>query len=206
MTDIKKERKVKDFSKGMIYRIVCNITGDVYIGSSAQTCAQRLSKHVDKYKQWKKDNAKVYYSSFIIIARNDYKIILVESYPCKNNDELFSREQFWMEQTECVNKKRAHNTPYQNQEYDKQYNKDNAERISECMKKRYIANKDTILLQTAEWKKNNKEHIKQYYQNNAERISERNKQVITCECGSEVTQCNKLRHNKSQKHINFTQA
>ena len=172
MADIKKERKVKDFSKGMIYRIVCNITGDVYIGSSVQTCAQRLSKHVDHHKRWKKDNTK-YTSSYIILARNDYKIILVESYPCKNNDELRAREQFWINQTECVNKIRAHNTPEQ------------------------------ILLQHAEWKINNKEHIKttnaEYYTNNKEKI----KQVITCECGSEFQICEKSRHNKSQKHTTF---
>ena len=206
MTDIKKERKVKDFSKGMIYRIVCNITGDVYIGSSSQTCAQRLSQHVNKYKLWVKDNAKLYYSSFIIIARNDYKIILVESYPCKNNDELFSREQYWINQTQCVNKVRAHSTPEQKQEYFNQYNKDNAEHIAERMKKWYITNKDTTLLQHAEWKINNKEHIKttnaEYYTNNKEKI----KKLIRCECGSEFQICNISRHNKSQKHINFTQA
>lgn len=171
-----KQRKVKDFSKGMIYRIVCNITGDVYIGGSSQTCAQRLSQHVNSYKLWVKDNTKLYTSSYIILARNDYKLILVESYPCKNNDELRAREQFWIDQTECVNKYRAHRTPEQK----KQWFQDNVER--------------------------KKELNKNYQTDNAERISEWKKQVITCVCGSEVQISVKARHNKSQKHINFTQA
>ena len=183
MTDIKKERKVKDFSKGMIYRIVCNITGDVYIGSSVQTCAQRLSQHKSKYKIWL-DNNKEYITVFKIIAKDDYKIVLVETYPCKNNDELHSREQHWIEQTECVNKIRAHTTEEQLKCFNTQWSKT--------------------------WYENNKEYVKEcgnkYRQKNSERISERNKQVITCECGKEITQSSKTRHNKSQQHINFTQA
>jgi len=195
MTDIKKERKVKDFSKGMIYRIVCNITGDVYIGSSVQTCAQRLSKHVDHHKRWKKDNTKVYYSAFIIIERGDYKIILVESYPCKNNDELFSREQHWIDQTECVNKKRAHSTEEQLNEhklkYNKQYNKDNSEHIAERSKNYNILNEKHLTQKRREWKDINKDKIRE---------------PTNCICGSIFQHNNKSQHLRTQKHINFTQA
>jgi len=221
MADVKKERKVKDFSKGMIYRIVCNITGDVYIGSSAQTCAQRLSQHVAHHKLWVNDNKRYCMSSYIIIGRNDYKIVLVETYPCKNNDELRAREQFWIDQTECVNKIRAHNTPEQkkqwfqdnaehSKELHKKYYQDNFERLNEKNKQYAKDNSEKIAEYQKEYREAHKEQKKEldknYRTDNAEQIAERRNAVITCECGVEFTQSNKSRHNKSQKHINFTQA
>ena len=190
MADVKKERKVKDFSKGMIYRIVCNITGDVYIGSSSQTCAKRLSQHVSCYKRWVKDNTR-YTSSYIILARNDYKLILVESYPCKNSDELYAREQYWIDRTHCVNKKNSYTTPEQKKEYKKNWYEENSE-----YNKEYRTNNIEKML----------EYEKNYRTDNAEKITKQRSEIITCVCGSEFQICVKARHNKSQKHINFTQA
>ena len=40
-----------DYSKGKIYKIVCNNTGLIYIGSTCEpTLARRLAKHVGNYK------------------------------------------------------------------------------------------------------------------------------------------------------------
>ena len=45
-----------DYSKGKIYRIVCNTTGKVYIGSTSQDyLSQRLRKHVEEYKKTKRE-------------------------------------------------------------------------------------------------------------------------------------------------------
>ena len=41
-----------NYEKGKIYKIVCNTTGEIYIGSTTkQTLAQRLSQHVSQYKR-----------------------------------------------------------------------------------------------------------------------------------------------------------
>ena len=44
---------VIDYSKGKIYKIVCNTTGLVYIGSTCKSrLCQRLSGHVGDYKSY----------------------------------------------------------------------------------------------------------------------------------------------------------
>jgi predicted GIY-YIG superfamily endonuclease len=44
----------KDYSRGKIYKIVCNITNKIYIGSTCEpTLARRLAWHVQDFKKWK---------------------------------------------------------------------------------------------------------------------------------------------------------
>ena len=46
-----------NYQIGKIYKIVCNITDECYIGSTCEpTLAMRLSKHVACYKRWKSGN------------------------------------------------------------------------------------------------------------------------------------------------------
>ena len=81
-----------NYKDGKIYKIVCNLTDECYIGSTTEpTLARRLSGHVGSYKIWKAGKSKKV-KSYDIIDRGDYKIYLIESYPCNSKDELISRE------------------------------------------------------------------------------------------------------------------
>ena len=63
-----------NYQNGKIYKIVCNDTNQIYIGSTAQpTLAMRLSKHVSSAKQHKSSN-KTKCRSFDIIGRGNYNI------------------------------------------------------------------------------------------------------------------------------------
>ena len=43
-----------NYQLGKIYKIVCNITNECYVGSTTQpTLAMRLTKHVSECKRWK---------------------------------------------------------------------------------------------------------------------------------------------------------
>ena len=68
---------MSDFSKAKIYKIVCNVTGLVYIGSTIQKLSKRLSNHRHKYKQYL-DNKSRYVTSFKILENDNYEIILIE--------------------------------------------------------------------------------------------------------------------------------
>ena len=62
-----------DYSKSKIYKIICNITGLVYIGSTCQTLTQRLQDHLRCYRRVL--NKKCHYvSSFKIIENGNYDI------------------------------------------------------------------------------------------------------------------------------------
>jgi len=81
-----------DYQQGKIYKIVCNVTGNVYYGSTiVPTLARRLAKHKEKYREYKAGKCN-YVTSFEIIDKNDYSIVLVELYPCNTRDELLMRE------------------------------------------------------------------------------------------------------------------
>jgi len=84
-----------DYSQGKIYKIVCNKTGLIYIGSTCKTLDERLKRHeecmnifIRNYKTKKPQ----FLTSFFILLKKDYKIELIESYPCKSRIELEVKE------------------------------------------------------------------------------------------------------------------
>ena len=99
------------YENGKIYKLIDNTNGSVYVGSTAEpTLARRLAKHVSTYRSWLKD-VHNYGSAFEILHNEDYKIILIEEYPCSSKDQLLQREQYWMDNMKCINKKNAMVSP-----------------------------------------------------------------------------------------------
>lgn len=88
---------------GKIYKIKCNITGDVYIGSTCKTLNERISRHECNYKSYKKDNYN-FVTSFKILQNNDYNIELIRLCPCDNKKELHEIEKYYIINNECINK------------------------------------------------------------------------------------------------------
>lgn len=97
------------YSDGKIYKIIDNTNGSLYIGSTAEpTLARRLAKHRSAYKSFlNSDGKNSNLRSFQILRSGDFKIVLIEDYPCETRDQLLSREQYWMDKTQCVNHQNA---------------------------------------------------------------------------------------------------
>ena len=110
-----------NFSQGKIYKIIDNTNGNIYIGSTTKTLEERLRKH-------KSDSNCV---SRNIIKNNDFKIELIENYPCENKKQLLERERYYIENNECINKKIPGRTSY---EYRKIYYKDNKQKFLDLNK------------------------------------------------------------------------
>jgi predicted GIY-YIG superfamily endonuclease len=97
------------FRKGKIYKIECNVSGLIYIGSTIKTLEQRLRKHESRYKSYLKQEAK-YITSIKILENDDYNITLIRDYPCKSKKELTNMEGGYIryrhvyEEGICVNK------------------------------------------------------------------------------------------------------
>ncbi len=110
------------FSK--IYKII-NSAGLCYIGSTTQKyLSRRLSCHKYHYERWKKGKMN-FMTSFKVIAEGDYKIELVEE--VKDNNLLLTRERFYIENTNCVNKIKPTRTQ-------KEYVEANKEKINNKIK------------------------------------------------------------------------
>ena len=76
-----------NYSKGKIYQIYCNITGETYYGSTCNTLAKRMGSHREKAKL-----TTISCTSKSIINRGDYDYSLIEKYKCNNKQELHARE------------------------------------------------------------------------------------------------------------------
>ena len=132
-----------DYQKGKIYKIVCNITNKIYIGS---TCQNRLSYRLNQHVRKRNTSSKE------IIEGGNYNIILIENHPCNNKDELCRRERHYIETLECVNKcipgrtKKEYHETYKEhyREQSKQYRENNKERTREYNKQHYQKNKEAI--------------------------------------------------------------
>lgn len=88
-----------NYSTGKIYRIVCEETGEVYIGSTITSLNLRYNNH--KCEAYLENRFCV---SRQIIHRGKHRIELIEDYPCENREQLLWRERHWIDQTECINK------------------------------------------------------------------------------------------------------
>ena len=98
------EKDMERYTRGKIYKIVCNITGKQYIGSTCKRLlSERLANHKADFKMYKK-NSRRYRTSFDILEENDYYIELIELVPCSSKDELLIRERFHIQNNKCVNK------------------------------------------------------------------------------------------------------
>ena len=215
-----------DYSNGKIYRIVCNNTGKVYIGSTTQPLTKRLSSHKVKYKLYLKDgDKKNIMRSFEILKENNYEIILIENVPCNNKEELLRRERYYIENTKCVNKQvplrtdeeyRQDNKEKIRQHY-KEYRKNNIEKLKEYQQK----NRDRRIKYLIEYYQKNKNKFKEYNQQNSDRkkqsnkeryirnidaIKEKNRQNYVCSCGSSVRINGKSRHLKTKKHLKYLES
>jgi hypothetical protein len=85
-----------DFKNGKIYEIVCNKTGCVYVGSTAEKrFSSRMSKHRADFKAWKNGTMKTPCKSSLIIDNGDYTERVIEYYECTDKYELMKRETHW---------------------------------------------------------------------------------------------------------------
>ena len=143
-----------DYQKSKIYKLWSPSKNIVYIGSTIEPLSTRLAKHVCSHKAYNNDNTKNYSSSYLVLDCEDYKIELLEDYACNNKQQLEKKEGEYIRNNECVNNRIAGRT-------DKEYYRDNIDKIKEHQKQYNITNVDKI-----------KEHGKQYRINNAEKLKE----------------------------------
>jgi hypothetical protein len=94
-------RKPVDYSKTVIYKIVCNDLEikDLYVGSTSNF---RIRKNCHKSncnnEKGKKYKLKVYTTIRANGGWENYSMIEIEKYPCKDGNEALARERYWYEE------------------------------------------------------------------------------------------------------------
>ena len=137
------KKELKYLNNAKIYKLVCNVTGDVYYGSTIKSLKQRLSKHECDYKRYLNGKIRYYTTSFKIIENGDYNIYLVENYRCMNKKQLESIEGIYIRYNKCINKcvvgrtlKESYKVYYENNKhklnkYNKEYYENNKHKLKE---------------------------------------------------------------------------
>jgi hypothetical protein len=189
---------MKDYSKSKIYKIVCNISGLVYVGSTCEpTLARRLAKHVGSYKYWKTGKGK-YTTSFKIIEMNNYDIVLLEEVKCETKDQLYTRERYYIENLVCVNKTIPLHTMTEYREEHKDEIKIQRKKFREIYKEEIKdyreKHKEEIKDYREKHKESHKEYMKEYWKNSV---------ICTCQCGKNYKKATKSHHDKTKYHQNF---
>ena len=123
------------YQNGKIYKLVSDVSDDVYYGSTCLPLAKRLWKHKDAYKRYKKGTFN-FVTSFKILelGLDSVDIVLVEEYPCDSKMELHKRERYHIENTECVNKVVPTRTRKEYVEVNKEQRKQNQKKYRDTHK------------------------------------------------------------------------
>ena len=133
-----------NYENSKIYKIYSLSNEElVYFGSTTQRLSQRKAEHV-------KDSKKEHYngSSKIIINNGNWKMELIQDYPCLNRLELETLEGEYIKNNKCINLMIPARTK-------KQYRDANRDKIRENQKKWRANNPDYM----KNWKANKKNNL-----------------------------------------------
>ena len=202
------------YENGKIYKIIDNTNGNFYVGSTnyVKLCS-RLGKHRGYLRDYMNGSSLRYYASMEILINENYKILLLETYPCKNRDELRMREQEHMDKLRCdkmVNKQNAYISKEDMLIKQKIYREDHKEEIKIKKHNHYENNKEEIKIKNKQYRIDNLELVleqgRDSYHKHKDKKNARKQQQIECDiCKSIVSRGCIARHKRSQKCLDFVE-
>lgn len=166
-------KKPIDYSKTIIYKIVCNDVGipEIYVGHTTNF-KQRKRGHrsICNNKNNKIYNAYVYQFIRENGGFDNWSMIEIEKYSCNDELEAKQRERYWIEELKAsLNKTIPSRTP-------KEYYQENKEICQMRMKEYQQVNKENISKRAKEYREGRieqfKEYCKNYYQSHKEQVIE----------------------------------
>ena len=184
------------YLNGKIYKLIDNTNGNIYIGSTCLSLKERLGNHKKHYNEYIKTDVKRT-TSYNIIKNNDYKIELLENFPCKSKQELLNKEREYIQNNKCLNMYRPILTNQEKLDYKKEWKKKN-----------YIDNRDKLIIQQKKIYKKNRDEIlercKIYYEANKDKINKRKRENIQCDiCNNTISKNYLSQHKKTLKCKNY---
>lgn len=161
-----------DYKLGKIYKVENLLDKtEFYVGSTAQkTLAVRFGGH----KKACEDSHKMYehfYTRMGEVGPENFQILLIESYPCDNKDQLRSRENYWIQKLNpSLNTTNCVRSPQQEENINDETNKHKI-----------------------------RDHMTEYYANNKRRYLAAMKEKVPCHiCNKIMSKCSLYQHKKTQ--------
>ena len=125
-----------DYNNGKIYKILNTINDEVYVGSTTQSLAKRMSWHRNSLNS-KRSKKQVLYQYMKEYGVDNFYIELVECFSCKSKEELLAREGHWIRCVGTLNCRVSGRTK-------EQYRQDNRDMYAESSRKYYQNKKEQI--------------------------------------------------------------
>ena len=212
-------RQAIDYSKTIIYKIICDDLPEyIYIGSTTNF-RERKTNHKCKSKT---SECKLYKTIREHGNWENWKMIEIEEFACENGRQAEKREQHYMDLFKSnlnsykafggetiQEQKKQYNLEHKEDiaKQKKQYHLDHKEDIAEKQKQYRLEHKEDIAKQHKQYYLEHKEHTKetnkQYYLEHKEEIAYKRKEKFICECGSICRIDVKSKHYKTKKHLDF---
>jgi hypothetical protein len=187
-------QKEIDYLNTIIYKIVCNELSviDIYVGHTTDFIKRKYShktrcnniddkRHFLKLYKYMRDNG----------GWDNFTMIEIEKYPCKDGNEARARERYWLETlSSSLNISIPHRTRQETSHAHYEKNKEKIIHYNTVIRKDYhdnyyIENKDEI-------RKRSKENYEK-----------RKLDKFTCECGITLSVICKPKHLTCAKHKNY---
>jgi hypothetical protein len=181
-----------DYSKTLIYKIVCNDLSilECYVGHTTDFTRSK-SEHK---RTCNNEKGKYYYTKVYTTIRENggwicWRMIETEKYPCKDINEATAKER------ECFERLNSNlNTQHPNRSV-QEYHETNRDEIRIQQKQYYAASKEEVAI-----------NKRQYNSDHKEEIATRRRQTFTCECGEISTWDHKSRHLKTKFHLQYMES
>jgi hypothetical protein len=170
-----------NYQKGLVYKICCldpNITS-CYVGSTTDIVNRRRS-HKSRCNKPESEHYDYLVYKFIRDngGWNNWRVMVIEEYPCNSKIELKNRERYWLELL------KAELNSYVPTRTQRECIDENIDRYKEMWKKYAELNKEKIAQNSKEYRELNKEKIaqkkKEYRELNKEKIAQKKKEKTEC--------------------------
>jgi hypothetical protein len=164
-------RTAVDYSRTIIYKIVCNDTNvkDCYVGSTTDFSKRKYChKSVCNKPNEKKINLKVYKMIRENGGWDNWSMVLIETHPCENKREAEKRERFWYD---ALNAQLNTIRPHVSEEELKEETKQRGKQYREI-------NRDELIQKSKEYQEKNKDKLKEYRKEHYEQNKDEIKQQL----------------------------
>lgn len=131
---------------------------------------------------------------------------------CKEQPQLYKQAWYEENKDEILEKNKEHYEEHKEEKiaYQKKYAEENKEKIAEHQKEYREKNKEKLSEQKKIYREEHKEEAKQAHkawrEENKEKIKAQKSEIINCDCGSQYTFGNKVRHLQTKLHLKYQNA
>jgi hypothetical protein len=192
-----------NYQNTIIYKLVCkdlNIL-DVYVGHTTDF-KRRKSEHKKRCNGSydKTCNLKVYQSIRDNGGMDNWEMVEIEKFPCKDSNEAIKQERYWYENLNAsLNTQKPNRTM---QEYCKEWEELNKEKRKLQHKVWEQLNKDKRNEQQSNIRK-----IRYATDENYKlKVQNKNKEKYICACGANICKTGKTRHEKTPNHLKYLES